>query len=480
MRFLTLAHRWMGVVLCLFFAVWFLSGAVLIYHPFPSLSQADRFSRSPEVDLSKVLISPTKAVKGIGSISLDRLRLIDLEGWPIYVFHSLNSGIKVVNAHDGKSSDLLQTRSAGRVAENFFGESALRVEGPLDYDQWIVPNRYDTYRPFYRVSMQDQKETVLYYVSARTGEVLQKTEGNERMWNYIGAITHWIYPTVLRSNWALWDQVVWWISLFGVVTALAGMYLGIVRFREAKIKFGLTMSSPFKGWLRTHHILGLFAGIFILTWIFSGWLSMDHGRIFSKPSPSTSQIQKFRGKSINQAVKEISLEALKSLDDSNEVEVFATGGQTFVMSRSPAGMKLFKPMVPDSLSPTKFLKPEIIDAVKKAWPDVKIQSTQNPEESDIYGHLREGSLPQNTLRVILDDPEQTWVHIDMESGQIVSVMDKSRRLYRWLFNGLHSLDLPGLANHRPLWDVLILILLSVGFFFSITAVVIGWKRLLNH
>jgi len=31
-----------------------------------------------------------------------------------------------------------------------------------------------------------------------------------------------------------------------------------------------------------HHILGLFAATFVLMWIFSGWLSMDHGLLFSR------------------------------------------------------------------------------------------------------------------------------------------------------------------------------------------------------
>jgi hypothetical protein len=479
MHFIKLAHRWMGVVLCLFFSAWFLSGAVLIYHPFPSLSQIERLTKNPNINFSKIGISPTAIIEVENNIDLDRLRLIDVGGKPVYVLHPPKGPVITIGADDGKPLSLLAGEAAGRTAENFSGESVLRIEGPLNYDQWIVPNNYDPYRPFYRIPMQDKMETVLY-VSARTGEVLQKTEGNERAWNYIGAIIHWIYPTVLRRHWALWDQVVWWISLFGVVTAVAGMYLGIARLREAKSKNGSGIASPFKSWLRTHHIWGLFAGIFILTWIFSGWLSMDHGRFFSKPSPNSSQIQSFRGKPIKQAVKQVSLEGLKSLADFSEVEILAIGGQTFVIARSSNGLKLFKPQSPNSLFPAEFTVSELIIAVRKAWPDVNIQSTQWPNEADIYGHLREGSLPKNTLRIILDDPEQTWVHINMESGQIVSVMDNSRRLYRWLFNGLHSLDFPGLANHRPVWDIFILILLGVGFFFSITAVAIGWKRLFNH
>lgn len=477
MRYLTLAHRWMGVVLCLFFALWFISGAVLIYHPFPTLSQTERLANTPDINFTKIKIAPTTVIVVEKNNGLDRFRLIDVEGRPAYVLHPQKGPLKIIGADDGERISLLTAKSAGRIVEIFSGKSVLRIEGPLNYDQWIVPNRYDLYRPFYRIALRDKKETV-FYVSARTGEVLQKTEGEERLWNYMGAIIHWIYPTILRSSWVLWDQIVWWISLSGVLTAMAGMCLGIARFR--KTTFGLSMPTPFKGWLRMHHILGLFAGIFVFTWIFSGWLSMDHGRLFSKPIPDASQIQSFRGKSIYQAVKEISPEAFKTLGDSSEVEIFTTGGQTFVASRSHPGLKLFKPLTPEFLSPAKIMQSEIINAVKMSWPEVKIQSTQKLGESDIYGNLREGSLPKNTLRVILDDPEKTWVHIDMESGQIVSVMDKSRRLYRWLFNGLHSFDFPGLANNRPLWDVVMLFMLTIGFVFSITGVVVGWKRLLKN
>lgn len=62
---------------------------------------------------------------------------------------------------------------------------------------------------------------------------------------------------------------------------------------------------------------------------------------------------------------------------------------------------------------------------------------------------------------------------------IVSVMDNSRRMYRWLFNGLHSLDFPGLVDHRPLWDVLMRSFLMLGAIFSMTGVVLGWRRMLR-
>ena len=47
--------------------------------------------------------------------------------------------------------------------------------------------------------------------------------------------------------------------------------------------------SPYSGWQKWHHLLGLACMTFVLTWIFSGWLSMDHGRLFSTGKLSAAE-----------------------------------------------------------------------------------------------------------------------------------------------------------------------------------------------
>ncbi|MCH9639191.1 MAG: PepSY domain-containing protein [Betaproteobacteria bacterium] len=478
MRFLVLAHRWVGIILCLFFAAWFLSGAVLIYHPFPSLSEDERLSHSADVNYSKISVSPREAISATNITEQDRLRLIDRDGRPIYVLHSFNNTVFTIGADDGIKLSPITNESAGRIAERFLSKPMSRVDGPIEYDQWIVHQRFDTYRPFYRVHFKDTDKTVLY-VSEHTGEVLQKTLRAERIWNYFGAVVHWVYPTVLRKNWALWDQTVWWISLLGVVTTVAGLWLGISRLRVLKQTNRLIISSPFNGWLRAHHILGIFIGVFVFTWILSGWLSMDHGRIFSQPDPLPKQVKDYRGISITQASESVSTDAFKTIKDFKEAEIIAVGGKIFVLSKTKNGLELYEPSNNQSLSPTKLTQTQVTIAVEHAWPKAHVISVQQLENNDIYGKLRSGTLPDATLRIILDDPAQTWVHINMENGEILSVMDRSRRIYRWLFNGLHNLDFPGLTNHRPLWDIIILTLLTLGFVFSVIGVVIGWRRIFN-
>jgi hypothetical protein len=473
-KFLITVHRWLGIILCLFFSLWFFSGAVLIYVPFPSLSTGERLAAfQKDVTPSQIHISPKKALRISNIGKLDRIRLIKLEGHTVYVLHSSDNRIKVVEAEDGKPISSVKYDVALQVANQFKDHPIGGSKFPIAYDQWIVYESFDPYRPFYRVQLYDSESTTLY-ISERTGETLQKTTAFQRGWNYVGAVTHWIYPTILRRHWALWDQTVWWLSLFGIIAASSGLWLGVIRYREAKRK--RQSVSSYQGWMRWHHILGLLVGGFVLTWIFSGWLSMDHQRLFSSPKPTKDQIEKFQGIPLARAIESISTEALRSLKPFRELEFKVINGRPILWVKEKSDSRLMTQDKSGKLSETKLTQEELINAVQKAWPEAKIKTAHKVAADDVYNQLREGAMPPNTLRVVLDSNSETWVHVDMDTGRIVSVMDQCRRVYRWLFNGLHSLDFPGLANHRPLWDAVILFLLTVGFIFSLTGVIIGVKQ----
>jgi len=96
-----------------------------------------------------------------------------------------------------------------------------------------------------------------------------------------GRVAHWIYPTVLRGRPALWQIVVCTLSLLGVVTGRRRHRLGLARIRFERGR----PVSPFAGWHAWHHGLGLACMAFVLTWIFSGWLSLDDGLLFSSARP---------------------------------------------------------------------------------------------------------------------------------------------------------------------------------------------------
>ena len=78
------------------------------------------------------------------------------------------------------------------------------------------------------------------------------------------------------------------------------------------------------------------------------------------------------------------------------------------------------------------------------------------------GSSRERQAPLPVLRVKFGDPLETWVYVDPALSRVVASVHRFDRVERWLFNGLHSLDFAFWYDRRPLWDVGVIALLSLG------------------
>jgi hypothetical protein len=191
MAVLATLHRWWGVVFCLLFAMWFASGIVMHFVPFPARS---------EQPLASIDMSHATAQQ-------------------------------------------------------------------IDYDQWTVTGDFDLDRPLKHIELNDAAGTEIYASSA-SGRVVLATTRNERLANYAGSIAHWLYPTELRHHKRVWSGLMWWLSLLATIGALIGVFLGLVR---------LGTGPAYQGLQRWHHILGLIVAPFVISWIFSGFLSMDAG-----------------------------------------------------------------------------------------------------------------------------------------------------------------------------------------------------------
>lgn len=464
MKLLAFLHRWLGIVLGLFFAMWFFTGMVMMYVPFPSLGDGDRLAYLATVDTAAIVRSPAEAIDICGSEQTVGLRVISIQGRPAYVCKRENAPMLGVYADTGAPvqpleedalTDLLSRATSAPI------EFTTRVE----YDQWTVHQRFDPFRPFYRIELQDESGTHLY-VSALTGEFVQRTTTSQRVWNYLGAVTHWIYPTVLRKHWALWDSLVWRLAGFGIVCVTIGIYLGVSHWVAVRRR-GEAVFSPFRGWMKWHHVLGLFSGLIVLSWIFSGWLSMDHGRLFSVPDPTVEQVRAIQGGRFAEVAAGVSVDRLRQYKAARELTIHAFNHKARIVAKNTLGS-----------FDTPSLEPGYVaEVVNAAFPEADIDRYNIVADGDTYTHLREGNLPPGTIRVELSDPQQSWVHVHHQSGEVLSILDNSRRAYRWLYNGLHSLDFPGLVDKRPLWDAVMLILLLAGFVASSTGVVIGLKRL---
>src|ERR1700742_1341073 len=95
MKALVLLHRWLGIGFCLLFAMWFASGIVMHFVPFPSLAEADRFTGLLPIDLSQVQHGPDEAAAAGNAVAAQRVRLLQRADGPVYVVSDVSKSIAI-------------------------------------------------------------------------------------------------------------------------------------------------------------------------------------------------------------------------------------------------------------------------------------------------------------------------------------------------------------------------------------------------
>ena len=451
-------HRWLGIATCLVFAAWFASGAVLVFKDFPSLSRDDRLALQQAVDLDVVAIGPARALAAAGP-SASAVRLIQRGAAPAYIVERGGRAVAV----DARSGHMLAPmRATSRDGVEL-----------IEYDQWIVHNQFDVYRPILRAPQRDEADTVLY-TSVVTGEPVQRTTAWDRSWNWVGAVLHWVYFTPLRSSYTAWDQVVWWLSLVAMLVAVAGTVLGIMRSAVALGQRKPSLSFYRFKWMRWHHILGLFTAVFTIAWIFSGWLSMDHGRLFSRGQPTEAQTASYRGGALAGALAAVGPETLAALGPVKRIDFNAVGGSpVLTVFRTNGQIERVNGSGGDLNK--RAMTALIGRGVRMAWPGGSPGTIAKVEPTAMYA-LAEG-WPATALRVPIAGGGYPDLYIDGDNGQILTVMNDSRGAYAWTYYALHTFNFPVLTTRPILRQTLVLIPLFFGFLFCLTGMVIGWRRL---
>jgi hypothetical protein len=468
MRTLILLHRWLGVAFCLLFAMWFASGMVMHFVPFPALRETDRIAGLAPIDPAQIVQGPAAAVAASAIIDAARVRLIARPDGPVYLVTG-PSGVAAVHSVDLSVAAVASAQLALQIAVDHAARRGLPVSnaavaGRAAYDQWTVPNGFDRHRPLFRVALNDAAGTELY-VSAMTGEVMLGTTRHQRLWNYAGSVVHWIYPTVLRSHWAAWDRVVWTLSLAALLAAASGALLGTLRIRTAWRRLVV----PMRSWHAWHHVLGLLTMTFILTWSVSGWLSMDHGRLFS---PGTLTDTETAISAAEPTWTDVAPGWMRQITPgTREIEWFALGRATYQRDRIGLAEQVLRQAPSATASPKAFLTADDIgDWIRPAARDCAI-SVVTPDDN----YAASSMVPAAPVYRAVCGP--VWFHIDGASGVMIERLDASRRAYRWAYGALHTMNVPVLLAHPMLRSVLILGLCGCGFVFSITGVVIGWRRI---
>jgi hypothetical protein len=460
-------HRWLGIAIGLLVLLWFGSGIVMMYVPYPELTEGERMGWLAPLDPDRVQVSTAEA--WTGSAAPDAVRLNTLAGRPAWHFQHERSWHSVW-ADSGAPLEvnyLIVSSSARSAAPDARSLAVDRIE----LDQWTF-GAVRVHRPLYRVAADDDAGSVLY-VSGRTGELVRDTTRSERAWNWVGSVIHWVYVTPLRKHDEGWRQAVMWTSGVAMALAVTGMVISIMRLRVRRRYAGGRMS-PYTGWQAWHHWLGLGIGALVISWLFSGWLSVGPFGFPSGVGVTAHDRQAFAGGALDSHdLAQDAAALLRAHPGTLELEWRRVGGKLYLSALSRQGRKLVDTR--DSAAVPGVPRDTLLLAAQAIRPGAPMQAEWLTGPDDYYySHHRQAAFP--VLRARFDLPEAPVFYIDPAQGRLAGYVDRDKRWDRWLFNGLHQLDFAFLRT-RPLWDVVVIVLCVLGFALTFSGLVLGWRRL---
>jgi hypothetical protein len=496
-RFLILLHRYLGIPLSFLFVVWFASGIAMIYvGGMPDLSPEQRLEHLPPLDLAAVHITAAEAAKRALDDSPATIKLRTVLGRPAYWIDG-----ETVFADDGASLAVLDRETAREVAVEFSGapSSSVRYVRSVDQpDQWTLQLGREL--PLEKFAVDDGRGTEVY-VSPTTAMVVLATTARTRAFAWVATIPHWFYFTSLRTNQQLWTRVVVWSAELGCVLAALGLVLGVAQFRKSK-PFRLSKSIRYQGWMRWHYILGVVFGVFALTWVFSGLLSMEPfdwtnaeglriaPSTFSGGPLDVSGFARFDAAAWSsladgRALKEVELKRIQDrpyylarytsapVPDAKRERLHQPYG---VAGRAQPESELIDAM---TLAPRRepFSVESLLERLKVAASGTEITAQELLDDYDSYYYSRNREAPLPVLRVKFADPLETWVYVDPKQSELLATVHRLNRVERWLYNGLHSLDFAFWYSKRPLWDIGMIVLCAGALVSSAIGLCLGVKRL---
>jgi hypothetical protein len=473
-KWMILIHRWLGIALSLLFVVWFVSGIAMIYaRGMPSLTSAVRLERMPPLDFSRIRVTPLQAAEvGVVGETPGRAVLMTVMDRPAYRF----AGGITVFADTGELAEPAGEAGALKIAERFMSVSPDRLQYIRQLetaDQWTIAQRRGM--PLHKIAVDDEARTELY-VSDELAEVSVLTTRGSRALAWVAAIPHWLYFAPLRLNDSLWRQVVLWTSGLGCVLAIVGIIVGVIQFSASKPHI------PYAGWMRWHYITGAVFGLFTLTWVFSGMLSMEPSWMAYGGGSGEGMEDAFSGGQVdltlfppvdagmwNQAlagrsVKEIQFERIQ--------------GDAYYVARG-SGRPLLLDADPLQVREAPFELASLMTRAREGNPDFPIVESEMLSEFDSYYYARDPQPPLPVLRVKYGDPDETWFYIDPAMSRVMARYTSRDRIVRWLYNGFHSLDFSFWYYNRPLWDIGVIVLSIGGTLSSGIGLFIGAKRLVR-
>lgn len=503
-RALILVHRWLGIAGALLCVSWFASGLVLLVAPYPGFRVERSRSWAPPLDCSRCTrgthavlaaepdVQPWESVR-VG-MQLDqpvlRARAGRMGAW-----HALSldasTPLAVVDAHLAES---IARRALGLTAP------VTEAERLTEPDQWSVEFGYKRELPLWRLRFGDDATTDAY-VSEAAGEVVLTSTRRQRTLAWFGAIPHWLYPRWLRAQVPRWRWTVVALSALTLLMTLTGVGIGVWTFRW-RVQGNQARSPYARDWMRWHHWAGLLFGVITITWLASGLLSVDPFDWDEGGAPSEADRAAWQQRAAASVALPVEAPMAALVSSSRippgelaELELSVVRGHPVWIAhgRDERAVLVRGDELPahevasvgaDSLA-VRFAVDVMVgsravtDAVASGRGiDVSPVQVDTLPRGDNYVAPRPGrAIPLPLLRVRLPGAGGAAYYLDPRTGRLVGRHDALSRRARWLYTGLHDLDLPGIEE-RPALRLTLIVLLSLGgLAASVSGTIVGWRRL---
>lgn len=463
-------HRIGGVALSVLFSVWFLSGFVMVYHTFPRIGAAERLQRQEALALP---LSPLPAVLAQVPDSSE-IRSITLRRYMGETVFCIRTGVQeyAVGAATLRIISPDTVPHPATVASLWCNAPVARIDTLYSLEQWIPFNALRKEFPIYKFYFADEAKHQLY-VSSRTGAALQFTDARSRCWAWLGAIPHWVYFTWLRQDVDTWGRTVIVLAAIGCLVTVAGFYMGIRAFRMA-VRRRKPFVSPYrKRMFRWHYVTGMVFGVFVLTWTFSGLMSLASIPKWFSPAHADYPVRRvLQGDTVAPATYRLDYRELMAAypgvkeikwGSFNGVPLYRvrTGGEEYTVDASVA-----------SVTPLCLTERQVTDAVRRIHGEQTSFRTEWLTEFDAYYVSRKRPLPLPVYRITVQDEAGSAYYIDPASGAYRYV-NRDARYMHWMYPALHSFAVPWLVKHPVIWNMVMWGLMLGGTAVSLTSLALS-------
>ena len=471
---------------------WFVSGFVMMYYPWPALTESTRlgfaipFELPPNVTgVGRAAAIARHALRAASSDSLVRARLTSIGPRLVYAFsRERGAGDEqalLIDAVTGEAMSPLDSSGAVTIARLVVGQPAGVSAAWLEQrgDHYLMSGEYRRDFPDWVVRFDDGSATAVY-VSEASGHITGVVTRRTRITTWLGTVPHWLYFQWLyeRPDAWLWANLI--LPGVAAIAGLAGLILGIAQLLTSSGKGGRRRrATPYRGVSRWHHLVGATCGLVVLTWTFSGVLTVLGPDNVARPG----QLSLARGGPVPWSSFSVSeseaLAALRRVDGTarpRAIDATAIDGKPGYLFHLTSGQEMWVDAVTGAVR-SRLDTADAVAIARRVLPTARVARSVKLASYDAYYYARphrEMHLP--VWRVEFDDAQHSVLYVDSVSGEPTGFVDDEFRRWRWMRDGLHSIDFPGLNGRRPLWDVIVWVLLLGGAFSAFTGVWLAARR----